>query len=166
MYIGDSLSLNIYESLLCLLHAAVPEEKFNQVILRENVSVTFLVYLVETDVDTTKTKVFFQGTYPAHYHGSEWGEPTVNSCLNETTPVNRSTYPTGLPIALDIVKQVLKYMSKPIVNLLDITKLSQLRKDGHPSIYSGRHGLDCTHWCIGIKFFILYFKKKIDLSFC
>ncbi|KAH0650185.1 hypothetical protein KY284_030097 [Solanum tuberosum] len=104
---------------------------------------------VETDVDTTKTKVFFQGTSPAHYHGSEWGEPTVNNCLNETTPVNGSTYPSGLPIALDIVKQVLKDMSKPIVNLLDITKLSQLRKDGHPSIYSGRHGLDCTHWCIG-----------------
>ncbi|KAH0730816.1 hypothetical protein KY289_002004 [Solanum tuberosum] len=47
MYIGDSLSLNIYESLLCLLHAAVPQAKYNQVILRENVTVTFLDYGVE-----------------------------------------------------------------------------------------------------------------------
>lgn len=58
-----------------------------------------------------------------------------------------STYPSGLPIPVKIVKQVLKNMTKP-VNLLDITKLSQLRKDGHPSIYNGLHGLDCTHWCI------------------
>lgn len=81
--------------------------------------------------------------------GSEWGEPTVNNCLNETTPVKGSTYPSGLPIPVNIVKQVLQNMSKPIVNLLDITKLTQLRKDGHPSIYNGIHGFDCTHWCIG-----------------
>ncbi|KAM3303164.1 hypothetical protein P3S67_014194 [Capsicum chacoense] len=41
---------------------------------------------VDTDVDTAKTKVFFQGTSPAHYHGSDWGEPAVNNCLNKITP--------------------------------------------------------------------------------
>ncbi|KAM3358201.1 protein trichome birefringence-like 41 [Capsicum galapagoense] len=234
MYIGDSLSLNNFESLLCLLHAAVPKAKFKQQINKQAVSVTFedygvevilfhsnylvdievqpnigrvlklnsmkngriwkeadvlifntwLWYLradskqpwdfvenngtiskdmnrieafriglntwakwIETDVDTKKTKVFFQGASAMHYHGSEWGKPKIKNCFNETTPVKGSTYPSGLPIPVNIVKQVLKTMTKP-VNLLDITKLSQLRKDGHPSIYNGLHGLDCTHWCI------------------
>ncbi|CAN4112681.1 unnamed protein product [Withania somnifera] len=235
MYIGDSLSLNNFESLLCLLHAAVPQAKFKQDIYTENVTVTFLDYgvevvlfhsnllvdievesvgrvlkldsikngqiwkdfdllifntwlwytrrspgqqwdfvevggkiskdmdrveafraglntwakWVETDVNTTKTQVFFQGISPAHYHGSDWGEPSVNNCLNETTPVSGSTYPSGLPVAVSIVKQVLSNMRKPgVVNLLDITKLSQLRKDGHPSQYNAFKGMDCTHWCI------------------
>ncbi|PHU30498.1 Protein trichome birefringence-like 38 [Capsicum chinense] len=234
MYIGDSLSLNNFESLLCLLHAAVPKAKFKQQINKQTVSVTFedygvevilfhsnylvdievqpnigrvlklnsmkngriwkeadvlifntwLWYLranskqpwdfvenngtiskdmnrieafriglntwakwIETDVDTEKTKVFFQGASAMHYHGSEWGKTKIKNCFNETTPVKGSTYPSGLPIPVNIVKQVLKTMTKP-VNLLDITKLSQLRKDGHPSIYNGLHGLDCTHWCI------------------
>lgn len=81
--------------------------------------------------------------------GSDWGEPAVNNCLNEITPVNGSTYPSGLPIVVDIVKQVLNNMTKPgAVSLLDITKLSQLRKDGHPSKYNRFKGMDCTHWCL------------------
>ncbi|XP_075099217.1 protein trichome birefringence-like 41 [Nicotiana tabacum] len=257
MYVGDSLSLNNFESLLCLLNAAVPDAKFNQEIYKENVTVTFLDYgvqvvlfhsnllvdievesmgrvlkldsiengqiwkefdllifntwlwystrgpqqpdvhqysycfsffstlnfiplplkgwdfievggkiskdmdrveafraglntwakWVETDVDTNKTKVFFQGASPAHYHGSDWNEPNVNNCLNETSPVNGSTYPSGLPVAVEIVKQVLSNISKPVF-LLDITKLSQLRKDGHPSKYNAFKGMDCTHWCL------------------
>lgn len=39
-------------------------------------------------------------------------------------------------------------MKKP-VHLLDITLLSQLRIDGHPSAYSGgRPDIDCAHWCL------------------
>ncbi|KAK4738100.1 hypothetical protein R3W88_001797 [Solanum pinnatisectum] len=262
MYIGDSLSLNNFESLLCLLHAALPKSKFKQQINKHSVSVTFedygvevilfhsnylvdievvpnvgrvlklnsiksgeiwkqvdvlifntwLWYLrtdskqqwdfvenngtiskdmnrieafrielntwakwVERDINTKKTKVFFSRsishTLPVrtfilliikfcdflcftkvilmNIFGSEWGKPEVKNCFNETSPVRGSTYPSGLPIPVNIVKQVLQNMSKPIVNLLDITKLTQLRKDGHPSIYNGIHGFDCTHWCIG-----------------
>ncbi|KAM3303163.1 hypothetical protein P3S67_014193 [Capsicum chacoense] len=47
MYIGDSLSLNSFQSLLCLLHGAVPEAKFTQEIYRENATITFLDYGVE-----------------------------------------------------------------------------------------------------------------------
>lgn len=50
---------------------------------------------------------------------------------------------------VDIVKSVLSNMAKP-VQLLDITLLTQLRKDGHPSIYTGRgiNFVDCSHWCL------------------
>ncbi|XP_019158819.1 PREDICTED: protein trichome birefringence-like 41 [Ipomoea nil] len=103
---------------------------------------------VETQVDHNKTKVFFQAVAAIHYNGTEWGEPGVKNCLKQTTPVNGSSYPAGLPLPVRIVKGALKKMRKP-VKYLDITVLSQLRKDGHPSMYNGFKGMDCTHWCVG-----------------
>ena len=60
-----------------------------------------------------------------------------------------SRYSTSPPQAAVIVKQVLGEMAKP-VGLLDITTLSQLRRDGHPSVYGiyGERGNDCSHWCL------------------
>jgi hypothetical protein len=37
---------------------------------------------------------------------------------------------------------------KKQVYLLDITLLSELRKDAHPSVYTKDHGNDCSHWCL------------------
>lgn len=48
-----------------------------------------------------------------------------------------------------IVRSVLRGMAKP-VNLLDVTAMTELRKDGHPSIYAGGGPKlnDCSHWCL------------------
>ncbi|GFQ06026.1 protein trichome birefringence-like 37 [Phtheirospermum japonicum] len=104
---------------------------------------------VNSDVNPT-TKVFFQGISPSHYNGRDWNEPGARDCSNQTAPLEGSTYPGGVPLAAQVLKQVLSSnisASKP-VHLLDITTLSQLRKDGHPSTYNGFRGMDCTHWCI------------------
>jgi len=69
--------------------------------------------------------------------------------VGESRPVLGSKYPGGpLPAEL-VLEKVLRSMKKP-VELLDITTLSQLRKDGHPSIYGtgGHRSLDCSHWCL------------------
>ena len=60
-----------------------------------------------------------------------------------------TSYPGGLPPALDVLKKVLSTVKKP-VTLLDITMLSLLRKDAHPSMYGlgGPTGMDCSHWCL------------------
>ncbi|XP_051134211.1 protein trichome birefringence-like 38 [Andrographis paniculata] len=96
------------------------------------------------------TKVFLQGVNPSHYRGIQWNNPRATNCLNETTPMRGSTYPDGEPLASKVMKEVLKtrVSSSKLVHFLDISKLSQLRKDGHPSKYNGFHGMDCTHWCI------------------
>jgi len=56
-----------------------------------------------------------------------------------------------------VVNMVIREMRDPAY-LLDITMLSEMRKDGHPSIYSGElssqqkadpdHSADCSHWCL------------------
>jgi hypothetical protein len=48
-----------------------------------------------------------------------------------------------------VVRETIGSMATP-VSLLDVTALSQLRIDAHPSVYggAGRDGMDCTHWCI------------------
>ncbi|XP_057976152.1 protein trichome birefringence-like 41 [Malania oleifera] len=102
---------------------------------------------VDSDVNPQKSKVFFQGVSPFHYNGTQWGEPGVTNCSAETEPLSGSIYPAGLPSAQNVIKDVLSTIKKP-VSLLDITTLSQLRKDGHPSKYNGFHGMDCTHWCL------------------
>lgn len=47
-----------------------------------------------------------------------------------------------------VVKKVLSRIKKPVI-LLDVTGLSQYRKDAHPSAYRGMDGgTDCSHWCL------------------
>jgi hypothetical protein len=102
---------------------------------------------VDLNVDVTKTKLFFQGISPTHYMGKEW-QSRAKNCYGELQPLVGSTYPAGTPEANAVVNQVLSVMRKKVY-LLDITTLSQLRKDAHPSAYSGDHSaVDCSHWCL------------------
>lgn len=82
------------------------------------------------------------------FRGQDWGEPGAKDCGNQTQPVSGSTYPGGSLPQQEVVRNVLSTIKKPVY-LLDITFLSQLRKDAHPSWFSGgRSALDCSHWCL------------------
>ncbi|KAI9086065.1 hypothetical protein K1719_032142 [Acacia pycnantha] len=104
---------------------------------------------VDSNANPNITKVFFQSTSPTHYNGEEWNGTSSSTCKGQSRPIGGSRYSTGPPQAEVIVKQVLGQMGKP-VSLLDITTLSQLRRDGHPSVYGiyGGRGNDCSHWCV------------------
>lgn len=79
------------------------------------------------------------------YRGADWGSKT--NCLGEQVPINGSTNSQRRPAEANVVSKVLSTLKKPVY-LLDITSLSQLRKDAHPSNYSNVHGNDCSHWCL------------------
>ncbi|KAL2957274.1 hypothetical protein AAZX31_18G136500 [Glycine max] len=104
---------------------------------------------VDYNIDPTRTRVFFQGVSPDHQNPAQWGEPRANLCEGKTRPILGFRYPGGpLPAEL-VLEKVLRAMQKPVY-LLDITTLSQLRIDGHPSVYGfgGHLDPDCSHWCL------------------
>lgn len=78
--------------------------------------------------------------------GWEWNEP-LNSCKGQTQPYLGVKYPGGIPLASVVINKVLSRIKKPVY-LLDITTLSQYRKDAHPSYYGRQNAMDCSHWCL------------------
>ncbi|KAH6837285.1 TRICHOME BIREFRINGENCE-LIKE 37 [Perilla frutescens var. hirtella] len=107
---------------------------------------------VVSNINPSQTKVFFQGISPTHYNGTEWNNASsINgaTCSGETQPISGSVYPGAALPAVAVVKDVLSNMTTA-VQLLDVTTLSALRKDGHPSAYGigGSKGNDCSHWCL------------------
>ncbi|GKU93408.1 hypothetical protein SLEP1_g7001 [Rubroshorea leprosula] len=117
---------------------------------------------VDSNVDRTRTRVFFQSISPTHNDPNEWQTvttaTTTKNCYGETVPMSGTTYPTGeYPELMRVEDEVIRDMHTPVY-VLDITMLSELRKDGHPSIYSGDlspgqkanpyQSADCSHWCI------------------
>ncbi|XP_014524395.1 protein trichome birefringence-like 39 [Vigna radiata var. radiata] len=101
---------------------------------------------IERNVNPSETKLFFLGISPVHYQGRDWNEP-AKSCMSETQPFFGVKYPAGTPMAWVVVNKVLKRIKKPVY-FLDVTTLSQYRKDAHPEGYSGVMPVDCSHWCL------------------
>ncbi|KAK9124533.1 hypothetical protein Sjap_014135 [Stephania japonica] len=113
---------------------------------------------VDSNIDRTKTSVFFQAISPTHYNPTEWNAgPASRNCYGETLPLGGEFYHGSYPDQMKVIQAVMGRMSSPPY-LLDITALSELRKDGHPSIYSGDlspgqrtnpgKSADCSHWCL------------------
>lgn len=74
------------------------------------------------------------------------------SCDGETLPITNDTYLSPYPWMMSILESVISGMKTPVF-FLNITKMTDYRKDGHPSIFSQpetitRPGMvqDCSHW--------------------
>ncbi|KAF8018804.1 hypothetical protein BT93_H3641 [Corymbia citriodora subsp. variegata] len=117
---------------------------------------------IDANVDRTRTSLFFLAISPTHYNPAEWSAgataiTTTKNCYGETVPMSGTAYPGEYLEQMRVIDEVLKDMHNPPY-LLDITMLSALRKDGHPSIYSGELSqqqrahpdryADCSHWCL------------------
>eukprot|EP00253_Pinus_taeda_P017741 PITA_17741 len=112
---------------------------------------------ISANMDPRKSLVFYRTTSPKHDSPSYWYDPNGQRCYNQTDPVQVIVYRPPVPPEVPIVKQVLKKTRFP-VTLLDITGMSEFRKDGHPSVYRSdfstqqrRYPMqfaDCSHWCL------------------
>lgn len=110
-------------------------------------------------------QLFFVSLSPTHMWGDEWGAASDQNCYNETEPIAKEGYASkGSDYRMmGMVERAVEGLRQKGVNvqILNITQMSEYRKDGHPSIYRkhwvnlteeqlGRPSSysDCTHWCL------------------
>lgn len=94
----------------------------------------------------------------------DWKNPDGIKCAKETIPVLNMTAPLDVGTdrrLLVIAENVIQSMKVPVC-LLNITTISEYRKDAHTSIYTTRQSqmltqeqqanpaiyADCIHWCL------------------
>ncbi|XP_051132006.1 protein trichome birefringence-like 34 [Andrographis paniculata] len=121
---------------------------------------------VEFNVNRTRTKMFFMSLSPMHPYGESLD--VLQHCYNETEPTLEEdgyrgrrrveTFPDDFGL---IAQSAIQKLARRGVRVeyLNITHLSDYRKDAHPSIYTydfqkeadprkrSRHS-DCGHWCL------------------
>ncbi|KAL6547355.1 hypothetical protein OROMI_023076 [Orobanche minor] len=108
---------------------------------------------VDKNIDRNKTEVIFRGYSVTHFRGGPWN--SGGECHKETEPIFNETYLAKYPLKMKVLEYVLKGMKTP-VTYLNISRLTDYRKDGHPSIYRPDyqaaqqeiHAQDCSHWCL------------------
>ncbi|CAL9100190.1 unnamed protein product [Musa acuminata var. zebrina] len=119
---------------------------------------------LDENVDPRRTSVFFMSMSPLHSRSSDWGNPNGIKCAKETLPL---TNVTGLHLGMDMrmferAKKAAQSTSRVPIAFVDITTMSELRKDAHTSVHTTRQGAvmtaeqqanpavyaDCIHWCV------------------
>ncbi|EYU44005.1 hypothetical protein MIMGU_mgv1a026273mg [Erythranthe guttata] len=107
---------------------------------------------VDENIDSSKTSVFFRGYSASHFKGGQWN--SGGSCDGETKPITNETQLSPYPWMMRALESVLMKMKTPVF-YLNITKMTDYRKDGHPSIFrrsssniKNRVFQDCSHWCL------------------
>nr|KJB31199.1 hypothetical protein B456_005G180600 [Gossypium raimondii] len=111
---------------------------------------------IDKNVDSRRTQVFFRGYSVTHFWGGQWN--SGGQCDKETEPILNETYLTKYPSKMRAVEYVIQNTKTPVI-YLNISRLTDYRKDGHPSIYrreykTEREGnaagrvQDCSHWCL------------------
>lgn len=83
----------------------------------------------------------------------EWN--TGGHCDRSKSPETNYTNPETEPLNNQIISNIVKEMqtTKRKVNFLNVTYLTTMRRDGHPSRYrepgTPQHApQDCSHWCL------------------
>ncbi|XP_057788761.1 xylan O-acetyltransferase 1-like [Salvia miltiorrhiza] len=119
---------------------------------------------VDKNVDPNRTKVFFMSMSPLHIKSLDWGNPEGVKCAKETAPILNAS--AALDVGTDrrlfaAAAEVTSAMRVP-VSFLNITRLSEYRKDAHTAVHTIRQGkiltaeqqadpatyADCIHWCL------------------
>ncbi|XP_065875114.1 protein trichome birefringence-like 2 [Euphorbia lathyris] len=111
---------------------------------------------VNKNIDGNRTQVFFRGYSVTHFRGGQWN--SGGQCHKETEPIYNEKFLAKYPSKMRALELVLREMKSP-VTYLNISRLTDYRKDGHPSIYrmqyktteehiAAERSQDCSHWCL------------------
>ncbi|PWA55037.1 PMR5 N-terminal domain, PC-Esterase, Protein trichome birefringence-like 28/ESKIMO 1 [Artemisia annua] len=119
---------------------------------------------VDKNIDPNRTTVFFSSMSPLHIKSLDWENPDGIKCAKETSPILNTSMPLNVGTdwrLFTVATDVIQKMKLP-VHFLNITSLSEYRKDAHTSVYTIRQGkmltdeqkadpntyADCIHWCL------------------
>lgn len=149
-----------------ILRGSFNEEKKDMVEMETDdayrMAMKSLVRWVERHVNPEKTRVFFTSMSPSHGKSIEWGGDPNGNCYNQTFPIEDPTYwgSSSQKSVMKLIKEVFSKSEIPIT-FLNITQLSEYRKDAHTSIYKKQWNpltpdqlanpvnySDCVHWCL------------------
>ncbi|KAK8484428.1 hypothetical protein V6N11_061791 [Hibiscus sabdariffa] len=119
---------------------------------------------VDKNINPNRTMVFFISMSPLHINSTDWNNPGGIKCALEKTPIldQSSFLYVGTDRRLFVIASNITENMKVPVHLINITKLSEYRKDAHTSVYTIRQGkmltsdqqaepatyADCIHWCL------------------
>ncbi|KMS98664.1 hypothetical protein BVRB_3g069740 isoform B [Beta vulgaris subsp. vulgaris] len=108
---------------------------------------------VDENVNRNKTQVLFVGYSASHFGEKQWN--SGGACDKEKEPIVDDKLLTPYPWLMRTFEHVISNMKTPIL-YMNLSKMTDYRKDAHPSIYRGsrtkrKNGIivqDCMHWCL------------------
>ncbi|KAJ3692528.1 hypothetical protein LUZ60_012878 [Juncus effusus] len=111
---------------------------------------------VDKNINPTKTQVVFRGYSLTHFRGGQWN--SGGQCNKETEPIFNESFLSHYPSKMRALERVLRGMKTPVL-YLNISRLTDYRKDAHPSVYRKKYNSleeqikeeksqDCSHWCL------------------
>ncbi|XP_023730472.1 protein trichome birefringence-like 34 [Lactuca sativa] len=130
-----------------------------------NMVIKVLSKWLHDHVNHTRTQLYFMSMTATHHSGTEWGTKDDQNCLNETDPITTDRFwesESDLKLMRILQLSLNKLKEKGVnVQVVNITHLTQYRKDAHPSIHrlynypltttqlaNPSSYADCTHWCL------------------
>ncbi|XP_078431363.1 protein trichome birefringence-like 2 isoform X2 [Wolffia australiana] len=118
---------------------------------------------IDENIDPQKTQIVFRGYSLTHFSGGQWN--SGGQCDRETEPIRNESFTREQPEKMKILEEVLRRMKTPVL-YLNVTRLTDYRKDAHPSVYRTPQSTppvnpsvkpqsnpsvkpqDCSHWCL------------------
>ncbi|RHN41664.1 putative PMR5 domain, PC-Esterase [Medicago truncatula] len=111
---------------------------------------------VDRKINANHTQVFFRGYSVTHFWGGQWN--SGGQCHKETEPIYNETYLQKHPSKMRALEHVIQNMKTEVI-YMNISRLTDYRKDGHPSVYRKDYKTsmkqnssslyeDCSHWCL------------------
>ncbi|KAJ1399495.1 PMR5 N-terminal domain [Sesbania bispinosa] len=111
---------------------------------------------IDSNIDANRTQVFFRGYSVTHFRGGQWN--SGGQCHKETEPIFNGTHLRKYPSKMRALEHIIQKMKTPVI-YMNISRITDYRKDAHPSIYrmeykteaertSAEQHQDCSHWCL------------------
>ncbi|XP_030440915.2 protein trichome birefringence-like 34 [Syzygium oleosum] len=147
--------------------AASPDRKYEMVKMTRAYKIALNTWSdsIKVHRNRSKTQVFFMGLSPTHERAKDWGGIAGHNCYEETEPITKEGYRgsgSDRRMMQMLQKAINKLQKRGLnVHVLNITQLSEYRKDAHSSIHKKQSRnltsyqianpftyADCFHWCL------------------